>query len=526
MKMKRLRKEIAAVFAGTMLCFSSMAFAAASLPIEVNQSYCLNAGDTIVRMAIGNPDIADVTMASATEALVVGKASGATTLIVWTSGGGRQEYQVRVGTKDSNLEYILSAEMNLPNVHVQRVDKNIMLSGSVTNQYEHDLAIKLASLYGSKDSVVDMLQMTNPSQINIEVQVIEVSDRDAKDLGIQYGNLSSSLGTSANGSTATVTTDADGNTVTNYNGVSLPTIASSSVADTGVFSFGQDNVNSHESRYWLFNHFSNINAKLTALVTNNKARILSRPNVTTMSGETANILVGGKIPIPVPNTNGTSNTIQWQDYGIKLEIKPVVDKDNNITSSVHASVSDLDYTRTVTTSGASVPGMTTREATSSVNIPSGMTMAIGGLMNTTDVNSITRIPLLSNIPIIGELFKYRTKSRDNREIIILITPRLVNETTNAAMGNRMYETYNEGQEAEKKRHQVDLNKPQNTDSAAEDKSFKKPAEKTPVSEPEQKVQEQPDQAVKSDASKETQSDDSILGKYLNRNVLPKEKSTK
>ena len=204
----------------------------------------------------------------------------------------------------------------------------------------------------------------------------------------------------------------------------------------------------------------------------------------------------------------------------------MVDKDNNITSSVHASVSDLDYTRTVTTSGASVQGMTTREATSSVNIPSGMTMAIGGLMNTTDVNSITRIPLLSNIPIIGELFKYRTKSRDNREIIILITPRLVNETTNAAMGNRMYETYNEGQEAEKKRHQVDLNKPQNTDSAAEDKSFKKPAEKTPVSEPEQKVQEQPDQAVKSDASKETQSDDSILGKYLNRNVLPKEKSTK
>ena len=89
MKMKRLRKEIAAVFAGTMLCFSSMAFAAASLPIEVNQSYCLNAGDTIVRMAIGNPDIADVTMASATEALVVGKASGATTLIIWTNGGGR-----------------------------------------------------------------------------------------------------------------------------------------------------------------------------------------------------------------------------------------------------------------------------------------------------------------------------------------------------------------------------------------------------------------------------------------------------
>lgn len=469
MKMKRLKKEIAALFAGTLLCFSSVAFAAASLPIEVNESYCLNAGDTIERLAIGNPDIADVTMASSTEVLVVGKASGATTLIVWTSGGGRQEYQVRVGTRDSNLEYILGTEMKLSGVHVQRVDKNIMLSGSVSNQYEHNLALKLAGLYAGKDNVVDMIQMTNPSQINIEAQVIEVNESDAKNLGFKYGNITSSSSTNTDGTSTT----------------------SSALGTAGLFSFGQDSENSHQGRYWLFNHFSNINATLQALITDGKARVLSRPNVTTMSGETANILVGGEIPVPVPSSsNSSSNTIEWKEYGIKLEIKPTVDLDGNITSIVHAMVSRLDYSNAVTTNSISVPAIASREATASVNIPSGMTMAIGGLMNTEDTRTVTRIPLLSNIPILGELFKHNSVSRDKREIIILITPRLVNETTKASMSEKMHDVYNEGRKDDAQQKQVDLNQA-----------------------PEQKTEE-------------IKPDDSVLGKYLNRNVLPKEKSTK
>ena len=501
MKMKRLKKEIAALFAGTLLCFSSVAFAAASLPIEVNESYCLNAGDTIERLAIGNPDIADVTMASSTEVLVVGKASGATTLIVWTSGGGRQEYQVRVGTRDSNLEYILGTEMKLSGVHVQRVDKNIMLSGSVSNQYEHNLALKLAGLYAGKDNVVDMIQMTNPSQINIEAQVIEVNESDEKKIGFKYGNLDSSSTTST------------------------------SLGTAGLFNFGQDMTNDHQGKYWVFNHFSNINATLQALITDGKARVLSRPNVTTMSGETANILVGGEIPVPVPSSsNSSSNTIEWKEYGIKLEIKPTVDLDGNITSIVHAMVSRLDYSNAVTTNSISVPAIASREATASVNIPSGMTMAIGGLMNTEDTRTVTRIPLLSNIPILGELFKHNSVSRDKREIIILITPRLVNETTKASMSEKMHDVYNEGRKDDQNRKKVDLNNPQKEEekpvTKQEGKPKSTPAEKVKSAEPENKVQESSEKAAETEVEKGNQPDDSILGKYLNRNVLPKEKSTK
>ena len=508
MKMKRLKKEIAALFAGTLLCFSSVAFAAASLPIEVNESYCLNAGDTIERLAIGNPDIADVTMASSTEVLVVGKASGATTLIVWTSGGGRQEYQVRVGTRDSNLEYILGTEMKLSGVHVQRVDKNIMLSGSVTNQYEHNLALKLAGLYAGKDNVVDMIQMTNPSQINIEAQVIEVNESDAKDLGIKYGNLNSAL-----------TLNPDGTT----------TSASATVSNAGVFNFGQSNINSTTGKYWLFNHFSNINATLQALITNGKARVLSRPNMTTMSGETASMLVGGEIPVPVSDENGKIS-IDWKKYGIQLDIKPAADQDNNITTIVHAIVSRLDSSNAVTLSSTKVPALAKTEATATVNIPSGMTMAIGGLMNTEDSTTITRIPLLSNIPILGELFKHNSTSRDKHEIIILLTPKVVNETTPALMTEKMQETYNEGRKDDQNRKKVDLNNPQKEEekpvTKQEGKPKSTPAEKVKSAEPENKVQESSEKAAETEVEKGNQPDDSILGKYLNRNVLPKEKSTK
>ena len=299
--------------------------------------------------------------------------------------------------------------------------------------------------------------------------------------------------------------------------------------------------NDHQGKYWVFNHFSNINATLQALITDGKARVLSRPNVTTMSGETANILVGGEIPVPVPSTNGSSNTFEWKEYGIKLEIKPTADADNNITSIVHAEVSRLDYSNAVTTNSIAVPAIAKREATASVNIPTGMTMAIGGLMNTEDTRTVTRIPLLSNIPILGELFKHNSTSRDKREIIILITPRVVNETTSALMSDKAYNVYKEGRKDDADRKPVDLNQPlpqkteqkKNEDNSSQAKSVQKPdtgrSTEPALKQSADTVKQSESiakQAAESDENTENQQDDSILGKYLNRNVLPKEESTK
>lgn len=172
---------------------------------------------------------------------------------------------------------------------------------------------------------------------------------------------------------------------------------------------------------WITQHFAPINATLNLLVTQNKARILSRPSVMTLSGEQATIQIGGKIPYTSTNNNGGSNT-QFEDYGIILQFKPVVDAQNRINSMIHAEVSNI--------SGQAVNGqpiIATRRADSVINLSSGSPIVIGGLMDSSETKTVQKIPFLGDIPILGEFFKHTSKSRDKREIIIVVTPYLVGE---------------------------------------------------------------------------------------------------
>ena len=172
---------------------------------------------------------------------------------------------------------------------------------------------------------------------------------------------------------------------------------------------------------WIGQHFAPINATLNLLVTQNKARILSRPSVMTLSGEQATIQIGGKIPYTSTNNNGGSNT-QFEDYGIILQFRPVVDAQNRINSMIHAEVSNI--------SGQAVNGqpiIATRRADSVISLNSGSPIVIGGLMDSSETKTVQKIPFLGDIPILGEFFKHTSKSRDKREIIIVVTPYLVGE---------------------------------------------------------------------------------------------------
>ncbi|MBQ1866899.1 MAG: hypothetical protein II148_01260, partial [Selenomonas sp.] len=129
----------------------------------------------------------------------------------------------------------------------------------------------------------------------------------------------------------------------------------------------------------------------------------------------------------------------------------------NITADVQAIVSRLDWSNAVTVNGFNMPGLITRQATTVVNIPTGMTMAIGGLLNSEDSQTISKVPLLGNIPVVGELFKYHNKSRQKSEIMILITPRVVNEQTRTSMSEKMKDAYIESRREKQKMPSVDLN---------------------------------------------------------------------
>ena len=440
--------------------------------LGVNQSYYLSTSSAITRVAVGNPKIADVQDLGDFAINIVAVSQGSTTINVWTANGMRQDFTVSVSNEDTGLAAAIKRAINLPGVTVQMIENRVLLRGQVKNQYEKDLAFKIACLYvgenpaaskkdvlklgsdnGSSSSVktevsteeqvdssarvINLLDMENPDQINMEALVIEINSDDAKKLGVTYSSP---------------TTDGSSTGIT--------------MNDPGTFYAGetygvQRAKGGHwYTRNWLFTHFSQINAQLRLLIEQGKARVVSRPNITTMSGKSAGILVGGQIPYPVVSNSSNNITVEYKPYGISLNlINPTIDRQGNIMAKINAEVSRLDWSNSVVANGYRMPGMSTRSAQTVVTIPSGMTMAIGGLLNSEDSKTIQKLPLLGDIPILGELFKYHNDSRQKSEIMILLTPRVVNERTDVKMSTKMMDTFNDSRREVQDMQNVDVNGP-------------------------------------------------------------------
>ena len=245
--------------------------------MNINQSYYLNTGSSITRVAVANQEIADIKVLGASAINVVAKKAGTTTLNVWTSNGMRQEYMVVVSNEDKGLASVIEKAIDLPNVHVQMVEKRVLLRGTVQNQYEKNLAFKIACLYVGDDSVtktkkenlklnangsmaagissdvdtesqvdtservVNLLEMTNPDQINVEAMVIEIDSNDAKQLGMEYASPKQY---------STTSSDTDAGTFYAGEGYGQQ-------RDSGSYWYNSN---------WLFTHFSQINATIHALI--------------------------------------------------------------------------------------------------------------------------------------------------------------------------------------------------------------------------------------------------------------------
>ncbi len=440
------------------------ASAAKVLNIEANASMPMKSNVDIERIAIGSGKIATVIQVpdSLREFLVVAKEAGSTTLFVWTADGKRHDYLVNVSAEDNGLAQAIEDAIGLPEVRVKKVQDRILLTGTVENQYERNYALQIARLYVGGDSdlnlsvgtgpdlqlqtesssnessglssatiqigneqvtikgqVIDLLQMRNPTQVRLEAQVIAIRPTDRQDLGIKYGNSPSDA--------------------------------------PGIFFFGESYGTTgtpfrNNPLNWATDRHSAINLQVQTLITKNKAKLLSRPSIMTMSGEQALIQVGGQIPYTV-YVDGTAH-VRFKNYGIILQLKPVVDGEGRITSSVHAEVSSM--------TGETVNGqpiLALRRADSVVTMTSGSTIVIGGLMDSSEQKNVTKIPLLGDIPILGEFFKYTSKTKEKQELIILVTPHIV-ETGKASrtrMTEEMEEYYRNGQREKNQMPEVDLN---------------------------------------------------------------------
>lgn len=406
--MMRITLKLWLALAVCLLLQVAPALANEKISVAVNQSRLLTIAG-VERVAVANPDIADVIVVSGSELLVVGKASGVTSLHIW-AGSSRSSHLVEVGTNDLQIAGDIKAILGYGDIRVSKVNKSIILEGSVNDQYQKMRAEKVASAYGEK--VINLLEITRPVQVKIEARVIEINRSKTDNLGIKWGNDPSTPGTFRVGQTPMKdwkVTYGSGDSGNAYNNALL---------DSKPFGKGWGG----HGGYW------DINAQLDALVRQGLAKVLSQPNVITLSGEKASILVGGEIPIPVSVQNGAV-MVEWKEYGIRLEISPEVNSEGLINSRIKAEVSSLDWSsdhKIGISQNFQIPPVNTRRAEAVIALSSGQVMALGGLISSETTKDVIKVPGLANLPVLGKLFTSTSFTRHETELVILITPSIVN----------------------------------------------------------------------------------------------------
>jgi pilus assembly protein CpaC len=391
------------------------------LSVSVGKTVLVDCAQPVSRVAIGLGGIAEATAVSPTEIMVDGKSVGQTSLIIWDIRGGRQFFNVTVrpsvAVSDDSLEAIRrQLRMELPGqaIQVSYGNNSVFLRGTVKDLTSSARAVQIASTGGK---VVNLLNVDIPSsepQILLKVRFASVDRSLEKQLGINLFNLG--LGNAIGGTTT---------------GQYSPPSISGSGGTSSAGSFSSSSASAAlSSGLNILAFFPGIKsgATIQALETKGLVQLLAEPNLLTEDGKEASFLAGGEYPYPVvqgTSSGSTAVTIEFKEYGIRLNFIPTITPRGTIRLQVAPEVSSLDYTDEVEISGFEVPGITTRRVNTEVELADNQSFVIGGLLDNTETQSFEKIPFLGDIPILGKFFQSMTRTKNNTELIVIVTPEIV-----------------------------------------------------------------------------------------------------
>jgi pilus assembly protein CpaC len=373
------------------------------LAIHVGEGRLLHLDHAAQSVLVGDASIADVQVVAPTALYVYGRKPGQTTLTATdTSTGVAAQLTLRVDRNSAAAQAALPAG----NAGIAlRFDGNrILLSGPVGDLGQALDAAATARAYNAGPlPPLDRTQLAGAQQVTLRVRIAEVSRSSLDQLGVNW-NVMASPGSFALGLV----------TGSFLNGSSTPAITGGISGLSGSGSFGQASAAVTTSRV-------NAEALVNALRGEGLLTMLAEPNLTTLSGETASFLAGGEIPIPVPQSFGVT-TIQYKSFGVRLAFTPTLLPGNRIAMRVEPEVSQISSANAVTIDSTSVPAFITRRAQTNVEMASGQTIAIAGLFQRSDQDSLRKFPVLGDVPVLGALFRSTSFQRDETELVILITP--------------------------------------------------------------------------------------------------------
>jgi len=389
-----------------------------SLHLTVGKSIILKSEQPIKRISEPNADIAIAVVISRREICIAGRSAGTTNLIVWKEKDGPVVYNLDVSYDMANLKEKLSVVLpGEENIKVIQTQDSITLSGMVSSASSLTRALALANAYAPDGKVQNLLEVGGVHQVMLEVRVAEMSKQIGKRLGINFNyTRAGEFGVSTLGGLSQLVTPSTANL---YSG---PSIIDPDLYSQGPLAFiVSPTVNA-------FFRFRKDGATWTGLIDalreDGLIKVLAEPTLIALSGREAKFLVGGEYPIPVPQGDGDI-TIDYKEFGVKLIFTPTVLSKDKIGIDVSPEVSELDFTAAFQYGGYVVPGLTTRKASTRVELADGQSFAIAGLLSDNVRENISKFPFLGDIPVLGALFRSESFIKDETELIIVITPHLV-----------------------------------------------------------------------------------------------------
>ena len=376
-----------------------------TLEVEIGQGRLIRLERTADTVFVAEPGIADVMVKSPRLIYVFGKAVGQTTLY---AVDGREEVilarSLNVTHDTARLDKALTKLLPGADIKTQSVNGALVLNGEVGTSAQANEAQRVARRFiAENEEIISRLQISGPNQINLRIKIAEVTRTVLKDFGINWDAAAAFGGFNFGLFTGEATPVRSG----------APTVNSASLSGVTPNFLGRP---------------FTINSIIDILETDGLVTVLAEPNLTAISGKTASFLGGGEVPIPVAqdSSNGAATiTIEYKKFGVSLSFTPTVLSGNRISMRVRPEVSELDSTNAVTSNGFNIPALKTRRAETTIELASGQSFAIAGLMQNGVRHNLDETPGLADLPVLGALFRSDSFQRNETELVIIATPYVV-----------------------------------------------------------------------------------------------------
>ncbi|WP_431858225.1 type II and III secretion system protein family protein [Azospirillum sp.] len=403
-----LPRRLAPLFLTVVLLVTPAAHAAEqSITMEARTGQSLTVAGSVATVFVADPDIADVQSGADGHALFLfAKAPGRTTVVALNANKQPVvSYAVTVTVPITPLRQRLAAELPDRQISVESAPGGLILGGQVATPVEAQRVMEIARIHSGKEqAVINRMTVASGAQINLRVRVAEVSRAISKQLGFNWESLVN-VGNFAFG----LATGRD--------------IVSSAVnAAAPTFLRGENGVSSLLGRYHTSS--ADVNVMIDALAQDGLISLLAEPNLVAQSGETASFLAGGEFPIPVARRYDEI-TIEFKKYGVSLDFVPTVLSANRISIRVRPEVSELTDQGAVVINNLRIPALSVRRAETTIELGSGQSFAIAGLLQNSSRTNVEKVPGLGDVPIMGALFRSSRFQRNETELVIIVTPYIV-----------------------------------------------------------------------------------------------------